>query len=106
MAGFRQLWFSPCWRCLFFIQPCGYVKPRGGLLHAFAAYVWPDFVDVEEGVWWELDSGLSACEFGIHQYSVLYLIWVAASEKGSARTVLEAALNRLAKLIGDTNEQL
>ena len=68
--------------------------------------VWPDFVDVEEGVWWELDSGLSACEFGIHQYSVLYLIWVAASEKGSARTVLEAALNRLAKLIGDTNEQL
>ena len=68
--------------------------------------VWPDFAGVEEAVWWELDSGLSACEFGIHQYSVLYMIWVAAAGddtarpvEHTARSVLEDALNQLAKLI-------
>ena len=68
--------------------------------------VWPDFVDVEEAVWWELDSGLSTCEFGIHQYSVLYMILVAAAGddtarpvEDTARSVLEDALNRLAELI-------
>lgn len=68
--------------------------------------VWPDFAGVEEAVWWELDSGLSACEFGIHQYSVLYMILVAAAGddtarpvEDTARSVLEDALNQLAKLI-------
>ena len=51
-------------------------------------------------------QSVECIEFAQHLNSVLYLIWVAASEKGSARTVLESALNRLAKLIGDTNERL
>ena len=68
--------------------------------------IWPDFVDVEEAVWWELDSGLSACEFGMHQYSVLYLIWVSVAGKASSRPALEDALRILAQLIGDADEQL
>ena len=40
MAGFQAALVFSLPLLPVFIQPCGYVKPRGGLLHAFAAYVW------------------------------------------------------------------
>ena len=69
--------------------------------------VWPDFVVVEIGLWRELADSLYICEFAIHQYAVLHVIWFAtALEKDSARTVLEDALDQLSQWIGDDDEQL